>query len=264
MTSYKAVIFDIGGVCVGSPFNGIAEYEKEHHLPPNFINVSMQVERIARSGENGAFQRLERGEISLQEFYKIFGKELSDPKNKEYYLEYTRLREGSTAINESHLPATTTIDGRELLIKMISEFTVIDPVVFEALKSLRASKKYKIVALTNNFQVSPDDSQEIEILGDAHTELKNLFDEYFESSIIGLRKPDPKIFTYACSKLNIEPKDAIFLDDIGMNLKAAKELGMTTIKVELGNSEKAIKELENLLGISLLNNTATNVKLSKI
>ncbi|CAG8735975.1 971_t:CDS:2 [Acaulospora morrowiae] len=258
MTSYKAVIFDIGGVCVGSPFNGIAKYEKEHHLPPNFINV-------AKRGESGAFQRLERGEISLQEFYKIFGKELSDPKNKEYYLEYTRLREGSTAIDESHLPATTTIDGRELFIKMISEYTVIDPVVFEALKSLRASKKYKIVALTNNFQVSPDDSQEIELLGGgAHTELKNLFDEYFESCIIGLRKPDPKIFIYACSKLNIEPKDAIFLDDIGMNLKAAKELGMKTIKVELGNSEKAIKELENLLGISLLNNTATDVKLSKI
>ena len=43
MPAYKAVIFDIGGVCVASPFRGIAKYEREHGLPPNYINVAMYV-----------------------------------------------------------------------------------------------------------------------------------------------------------------------------------------------------------------------------
>ncbi|RHZ53304.1 hypothetical protein Glove_443g62 [Diversispora epigaea] len=251
METYKAIIFDIGGVCVGSPLEGIAQYERKHNLPPNFINVS-----ISKAGENGAFQRLERGEITVHEFLKIFSEEMSNPKNKELYLEYLLLRGDKTISNETSIfPATITIEGKELFQIMIAKMTKLNPIMFKAIKKLKASNKFKIVALTNNFQFSNEDSQIMEpIGGNIPLELKNLFDEYIESSIIGMRKPDPKIFLYTCNKLKIEPKEAIFLDDIGINLKSAKNLGMKTIKVELNNSEKAIKELEKSIGISLLNN----------
>ncbi|GBC07006.1 hypothetical protein RclHR1_00720015 [Rhizophagus clarus] len=250
MQPYKAIIFDIGGVCVGSPFQGVAKYERLCNLPKNYINVA-----IEKSGECGAFQRLERGELSIPEFYKIFGSELSDPINKEYYLQYLRSRRNS---NVPSLPDIITIDGKELFRTMMSETAKIDPIVFNAIKKLRA-KKLKTAALTNNFQLPIQDQEEIEILGGSPpTDFKKLFDEYIESSVIGLRKPDPKIFLYACEKLGVKPNEVIFLDDIGMNLKAARDLGMKTIKVNLGKSVDAIKELENLIGIPLLENSKSN------
>ena len=63
-------------------------------------------------------------------------------------------------------------------------------------------------------------------------ELRALFDAFVESSVTGLRKPDPRIYLYACEQLRVAPSEAVFLDDIGANLKAARALGMATIKVE--------------------------------
>ena len=76
-----------------------------------------------------------------------------------------------------------------------------------------------------------------------------LFDTVIESSKAGIRKPDPAIYQLACDTLEIEPSEAIFLDDLGINLKPAKAMGMTTIKVL--NSEQAIAELESHLQMHL-------------
>ncbi|KAF9181278.1 hypothetical protein BGZ49_004884 [Haplosporangium sp. Z 27] len=84
---YKAVFFDMGGVVVGSPFSGIADYEKQHGLPTNYLNVA-----IVRSGHNGAFQKLERSEIDLWAFYEEFSTQLSDPLNIPAYAQYAKLR----------------------------------------------------------------------------------------------------------------------------------------------------------------------------
>jgi len=46
-----------------------------------------------------------------------------------------------------------------------------------------------------------------------------------------MRKPERRIYEHTLRALNVEPSEAIFLDDLGVNLKAAKELGITTIKV---------------------------------
>ncbi|CAG8522895.1 5531_t:CDS:2 [Paraglomus brasilianum] len=243
MPAYKAVIFDIGGVCVGSPFQGIAKYEREHGLPPDYINVA-----IVSRGENGAFQRLERGELDLYAFYDLFGKELSDPRNLEYYKEYRRLRK-EKIFPDRILSDSSIIDGKELFRAMMAEASRIDPVVFSSLQKLRAGNRFKLAALTNNFFLPKDD---VSLVGNIPEKLKNIFDEFIESSVVGLRKPDPRFFLYACEKLAIQPSDAVFLDDIGINLKSASELGMRTIKVELGKSRKAIKELENVLNVKLL------------
>ena len=62
-------------------------------------------------------------------------------------------------------------------------------------------------------------------------------------------KPDPRIYTHACTELGIEPREAVFLDDIGRNLKTARQLGMATIKVVDPN--QALLELEQVLGFSV-------------
>ena len=94
-------------------------------------------------------------------------------------------------------------------------------------------------ALTNNF---PND-------GHGTGSLRDHFDAFFESAVLGIHKPDPRIYQHACRELAIEPTEAVFLDDIGRNLKAARALGMTTLKVE--EPGVALRELEGLLGFSL-------------
>ena len=75
------------------------------------------------------------------------------------------------------------------------------------------------------------------------------FDVVVESSKIGVRKPEPTFYATACELLGVEPSECVFLDDLGINLKPAKAMGMTTIKV--GEPGPAIAELAQVLGISL-------------
>ncbi|KAJ3022624.1 hypothetical protein HKX48_005686 [Thoreauomyces humboldtii] len=122
--------------------------------------------------------------------------------------------------------------------------------VLTAVKKLRASGKFKVAALTNNFQFEDASSDSLQ-LGKVPPEIVELFDEYIESSLVGLRKPDPRFFEFACKKMNVTPDQAIMIDDIGPNLKAAKQLGMTTIRVVVGKAEEAIEQLEQLVQMPL-------------
>ncbi|KAL1927069.1 hypothetical protein VTP01DRAFT_5032 [Rhizomucor pusillus] len=234
---FKAVIFDIGGVCVGSPMAGIHRYEKEHGLPRNYINVA-----IVKQGENGAFQKLERGEIRLKDFYKQFGEELSDPAHKIHYQEY--LKKSGKPVPQ-HIP-DVKVDGRVLWGTMMAETHKIDPVVFHAIQRLRESGKFAVAALTNNSEMAEEDE-----LKGGGAQLKEYFHYFVESKVVGLRKPDPNFYLHACKLIGVKPEEAIFLDDIGMNLRAAKKLGMETIQVKMGRSEEAIATLEKLVDMDL-------------
>ncbi|KAJ3005339.1 UNVERIFIED_CONTAM: hypothetical protein HDU68_004652 [Siphonaria sp. JEL0065] len=114
-----------------------------------------------------------------------------------------------------------------------------------------ASGKYKIAALTNNFAPSKDYPPNPET-AKATRLLRSLFDEYFESCVIGLRKPDSNIYLHVCRVLGVQPDECVFLDDIGVNLKFAKELGFTTIRVHVGKVKEALVELEKVVGVKLV------------
>ncbi|KAG0256153.1 hypothetical protein DFQ27_005878 [Actinomortierella ambigua] len=251
--AYKAIFFDMGGVVVGSPFQGISEYEKENGLPPNYINVA-----ITRAGHQGAFQRLERGEVDIFDFYEDFTKELSDPINVSAYEQYCARR---GKVFDKSLK-TLKIDGRALFHQMMRESLRVVPAMLYAVQQLKASGKYKVAALTNNFLYPTDErglAEEAALLASVQAkypsdiflgldELKQQFHHYIESAKLGLRKPDPAIFYKACEIAGVQPQEVVFLDDIGQNLKAAKQCGLTTIRVELGQAEKAVAELERVLG----------------
>ncbi|KAI1795987.1 HAD-like protein [Ganoderma leucocontextum] len=261
----KAVIFDVGGVVCRSPLIAIASYEREHGIPHNYINCA-----ITTRGTHGAWQKFERGEMSLFPFYEHFGRELSDTNvNNPAYVKYCKRR----GLACPKLPETLHIDGRELFGCMMRESGEFDERVVEAIRRIRARGKWRVIALTNNFSKSDADiigdapplhehipnfsvQSELEHLGwhdggATPPRLRALFDDFCDSSTLGMRKPEPGIYLLACERNGIKPSEAVFLDDLGMNLKAAQALGMETIQVPIDGSLGALKKLEAKLGIDL-------------
>ncbi|KAJ3551147.1 hypothetical protein NM688_g4892 [Phlebia brevispora] len=282
----KAVIFDIGGVVCRSPLIAIAKYEREHNIPNNYINCS-----ITRRGSQGAWQKFERGEMSLFAFYEAFGRELSETTVGNVWYEQYCKRKGtgahlpgliqrdteklmsvSTFPECPPLPEKLDIDGRELFGRMMRESATYDELMVEAIRRIRAAGRWRVIALTNNFTktdaaalsqdkplparyASLNVDEELAWLGwqdgAVSPRLRAMFDDFCDSSELGVRKPEPEIYLIACRRNNIEPREAVFLDDLGMNLKAAQALGMETIHVPIGGAFGALKKLENKLGIDL-------------
>ena len=100
----------------------------------------------------------------------------------------------------------------------------------------------KTAALTNNWADDPARTNRA-------SPTDNWFDVMVASAVEGIRKPDPRIYQLVCDRLGVSPKETVFLDDLGANLKPARELGMTTIKV--AEPEAALAELEDVLGFAL-------------
>ncbi len=133
--------------------------------------------------------------------------------------------------------AGLTVDGAAFLNDFFSGMALRDDMIAVA-RALNG--RYRLGCITNNVQA----------VGRARNPLfDDLFEVVVESSKVGMRKPDPRIYQHCCELLGVRPQQAIFLDDFGINLKAARELGMGTVKVD--ESQSAIDELERLLGITL-------------
>jgi len=134
------------------------------------------------------------------------------------------------------------VSGKAIMAA-IAEAGVARPIMLEAIRRLR-ERNYRVGALTNNWKRSgPQD----DVIPHA---LRGHFDVFIESRVVGLRKPDPKIYELACRELSVPPARTAFLDDIGTNLKAARALGMTTIKVD--DPRSALGELSRLVNLDLL------------
>jgi epoxide hydrolase-like predicted phosphatase len=202
---YRAVIFDLGGVVLDSPLHAIARYERELGIPAGFVNRV-----VIEAGSEGAWPRLERGELPMEEFFGVFESECRERGQ--------------------------TLSAAEMMLR-IGECGP-RPVMLEAIGRIRR-RAIAVAALTNNWAGEQDRTHE----------LRDRFDVFVESSVVGLRKPDPRIYLLVCESLAVEPSESVFLDDIGRNLKIARELGMTTIKVE--QPEEALDALSELLGFPL-------------
>jgi putative hydrolase of the HAD superfamily len=204
--AFRAVIFDLGGVVLGSPLQAIARFEQEQGLPQGLVNRV-----VVQTGQEGAWGRLERGVLALPDFLPAFEAECSEAGHR------LRAADLMAAIGSESAP-------REAMLEAVRRIRV---------RGLVAA------ALTNNWMGD----------GEGTSVLRAHFDAFFESSLLGLRKPDPRIYTHACGELGVPPEEAIFLDDIGRNLKPARALGMTTVKV--ADPSEALGTLEKLLGFAL-------------
>ena len=207
MARPNAVIFDLGGVVMGSPLHAIAAYEREVAIPSGFVN-----RHVVAMGAAGAWSRLERGEVSLDAFYPLFDAECA--------------------------AAGHPLSARAMMERIAIEAQP-RPRMLAAIRSIRA-RGLRTAALTNNW--IGDGTRERDWLGD-------VFEVVVESAVEGLRKPDPRIYQVALARLGVAAAETIFLDDIGRNLKPARELGMTTIKVD--DEAQALAELAQALGFAL-------------
>jgi epoxide hydrolase-like predicted phosphatase len=207
----RAVVFDLGGVVMPSPMAAFREYEHRAGLPDRFIS-----EVIVAGGEDAAWSRLERGELSLEEFASVFEAECEAAGGTVQAAEMFSILQG----------------GGEPHAGMLG-----------AIRELRAAG-LKTAALTNNWVT--DDRAPMQ---DRVPMLAELFDVVIESHAVGLRKPDPRIYELVCARLEVAPHEAVFLDDLGVNLKPARAMGMTTIKVL--DVDAAIAELADAVGVPL-------------
>jgi epoxide hydrolase-like predicted phosphatase len=209
----RAVIFDLGGVVFDSPLAFIREYEREHSLPENLVARVVG----GYGGEQGAWQRLERGELMLPEFCVQL---------------------------DADVRALGAMMSTADLMQKMAALHAIRPSMLAAIRRLRAGG-FKVAALTNNW-VTHDGYDEM------MRPLRDEFHVFVESCKVGLRKPDPRIYGLASERLGVPASASVFLDDIGGNLKVARALGMSTIKV--GEPEAALRELSALVGVELLAN----------
>jgi putative hydrolase of the HAD superfamily len=205
----RAVIFDLGGVVFPSPLETFDAYDADTGLPPGTVRAL-----IRTSSEEGAWAALERGELAMDDF-----------------------------IVALELEAETSgfrLDARRLMQSVAGGFGP-RPAMVRAIERIRAAG-LRTAALTNNW-ATPEGRP-------APNGVSGLdFDVLVESAVEGLRKPDPKIYELVLDRLDVRADEAVFLDDLGINLKPARALGMTTIKVI--DPDDALAELEQTLGFTV-------------
>lgn len=210
----KAVLWDFGGVITTSPFEAFNRFEKAANLPVDFIRKINST-----NPKTNAWAQLESSQISVEEFDQKFALEA---------------RELGHDVGGSQVLALLSGDLR--------------PEMVNALRMIKSTRR--IGCITNNVKSgegasmarSPEKAAQM-------NEVMALFDVVIESSKVGIRKPDPEIYKLACREMDIEPGEALFLDDLGINLKPARALGMMTIKVL--NTEQALGDLEECLEMTL-------------
>lgn len=207
----KAVLWDFGGVILSSPFEAFRHYESERGLPVDFIRSVN-----ATNPHENAWARLERNEVGIEEFDALFAEE-------------------SAALGH-RIPGSDVLGmlGGEVRVEMVA---ALDRVKHDG---------YRVACLTNNViggdaTLVTSDDRAVQIAA-----VMERFDVIVESSVVGVRKPEPRFYEIACELLSVMPEECVFLDDLGVNLKPAAAMGMTTIKVV--EPARAIADLGAVLG----------------
>ena len=213
---FDAVLWDFGGVITSSPFESFNRYEAERGLPHDYIRTVN-----SHNPNSNAWAMFERSDISREQFCDRFEQE-----------------------SAQHGHAVPGADVLSLLEGGVREDMV------DALANIKT--RYRIACLTNNVKSgkgprmnsNPERAKRV-------AEVMEMFEFVLQSSEAGVRKPEPRFFEIACERLNISPNRAVYLDDLGINLKPARAMGMQTIKVL--NPTQALDELEGILGHSVRN-----------
>ena len=163
--------------------------------------------------DSNAWARFERGELDASGFVEVFQAEAADAG---FEVDATRILEGLRG------------SIRPEMVKAVEE----------------CGRRLSTAMLTNNFRdpamAEPDP---------AIAAIYGMFDHVIESSVVGVRKPEPEFYRIACDAVGVGPEECVFLDDLGVNLKPARAMGMATIKVT--DPALAISELEAVVGFSL-------------
>jgi putative hydrolase of the HAD superfamily len=211
----SAVFWDFGGVITTSPFEAFNRYEAEHGLPADFIRSVN-----ATNPDSNAWAQFESSRVSLEAFDGLFAAETQAAGHR--------------------------VPGADVLQLLSGD---VRPEMVHALALI--GERFTMGCLTNNVKgagqgpgMAADSQRAAEIAG-----IMEMFDFVIESSKVGFRKPDTRMYELACEKAGVSPPQAVFLDDLGINLKPARAMGMTTIKVL--SADQALDDLGSVLGMDL-------------
>ena len=207
----EAVIWDFGGVLTTSPFEAFARFERERGLPADIIRRTN-----ASNHWDNAWAKFERAEVDVETFDSLFAAE--------------------------SLALGAEVRGKDVLPLLVGDPR---PEMVEALR--RIKRHFKTGCITNNLPANAIGSAGGRSIYVA--EVMALFDHVIESARIGLRKPDPRIYAMMIEALGVDPNACVYLDDLGVNLKPARDMGMTTIKVI--DARQAIADLEAATALTL-------------
>ena len=210
----EAVIWDFGGVFTTSPFEAFNRYEARRGLPKDLIRSIN-----ATNPHDNAWALFERSEINAAGFDVKFAEE-------------------AKALGHD-------VRGADILPLLSGD---IRPRVVAALETCK--QHFKVGCITNNMAAAgsgpgmASNADKASRIGG----IMEMFDAVIESSKVGVRKPDPKIYQMMCELLAVEPASCVYLDDLGINCKPAAQLGMKAIKVE--NEAQALAALSAATGLS--------------
>jgi putative hydrolase of the HAD superfamily len=208
----SAILWDFGGVFTTSPFDAFNVFEEQNGIPRDFIRGVNSI-----NPTSNAWAQFESNQITLDEFDRAFEIES---------------RAAGHAIAGKRIIALLSGDVRPRMVAVLR----------------RCRIDYKVACITNNVKAGKGPSMADSPAREAAVnEVMALFEHVIESSEEGIRKPDPKIYELACDRLGVAPANTVYLDDLGINLKPARALGMRTIKVV--SEAQAITDLSNVLGI---------------
>ena len=211
--TFNTVIFDFGGVITSSPFEAFNRMEAKNGLPKNFVRSVN-----ARNPDDNAWAKFERAECSAAEFDTLFAAE-------------------ARALGHE-------LDGASVIACLSVD---IRPDMVAALYMLK-SKGFGPGCITNNVSSGHGSAMATDRgRADEIASIMARFEVVIESSKVGVRKPDPRIYELACAEMGVDPTQAIYLDDLGINCKAAHGLGMVAIKVI--DHDDALAELAAATGI---------------
>ena len=209
----EAVVWDFGGVFTTSPFEAFNRYEAAHGLPKDLIRTVNATNPL----EN-AWALFERAEIDRGGFDLKFLEE-------------------STALGHP-------VRGADVLPLLSGD---VRPAMVAALKQCKA--RFKVGCITNNMAQGHGPGMAASAEGASRSAaIMALFDLVVESSKLGIRKPDPRIYQFTCEKMDVAPGSCVYLDDLGVNCKGAAEIGMKAIKVV--SEAQALDDLAAATGLT--------------
>ncbi|CDO58242.1 hydrolase, haloacid dehalogenase-like family [Candidatus Phaeomarinobacter ectocarpi] len=211
----KAVIWDFGGVFTTSPFEAFARFERERGLPEDLIRKINSTNYL-----DNAWAKFERSDVDMDEFDELFAQE-------------------AKALGHE-------VRGREIIALLSGD---VRPEMLAALRTIKA-KGLRVSCITNN--VSAGEGAGMASTSEKAKAVQEIMDEFefiIESSKAGVRKPHPKIYEMALEELGVAAADAVYLDDLGINCKAAHQVGMKAIKVS--GADQALADLEEVVGFAL-------------
>lgn len=206
----EAVVSDFGGVLTSPVFESFVAWQEATGIPLEALGKAM-ADLAERQGTHPLFE-LETGRMTEEDFLDSLSVELSAELGRPVRLE---------GFADRYLEKLDT-----------------NPRMIEYMRQLRG-RGLKLAICTNNIR-------EWEERWRAKLPVDEIFDVVVDSSAVGTRKPEPRIFEITLELLGVEPSATVFIDDLEVNCNAAQELGMAAVWFR--ETEQAISEIETALG----------------